>query len=712
MKIKRIELYNFGSYEGETIFDLSSIDADKRIVVIGGKNGAGKTTLFTAIEMCLYGNFAFGYKTAGRLYFKEVFDLINNRARLNENDTAYVKISFLHTEARERCEYEITRNWNWSGGSIKEILTVLQNGIELDAESSNNFQSYLIHLIPPDMLKLYFFDGEKIADYFLSSQKINIRDAIMVLSGNDTFDILHDNVRRVLSLNSSENSSVSDEYLKMQDDRNHLQEQVAALNAQHDVFESELNELELRYEHITHLYAAKGGLTLDQWKDLQDKLKEEDERRERINWQRKSFATDILPFIIMQDMVGQVLPCIKNEEEYLAYRLLNQRLSASDTIANLTEAMVTAGIQDEKSIQFVLDRLSDSLLTGDWEGYRPILCLSDDEKMQVHSVLTRVFEFDPSSIKRYQKRLDKSLSESKRIRKQLQNSDVEHIEEYIRDTTSIESDIKVISVKIEQNKIDLQRAEEILSERDRTLAIARKSFEAQLKKASVAALSGRVMLMLEDLEKSVYSKLVQHVEMDLKYKLPQLIRKKGFFDDIKIDLNFDVHIIRNQNVKISDLEQTVKSGGYIGLKRNIGDVAFEYLCNGIDEISNAVVINLLNQYTEAEITLPVEFDKDRMSSGEKQIFVMALYWSLMQQSDNDLPFIIDTPFARIDTEHRANITEHFFMDLSGQLFVLSTNEELNGDHLEVMKDQVSQVYMLEYGDDKRTYVYQDKFFEV
>lgn len=63
-------------------------------------------------------------------------------------------------------------------------------------------------------------------------------------------------------------------------------------------------------------------------------------------------------------------------------------------------------------------------------------------------------------------------------------------------------------------------------------------------------------------------------------------------------------------------------------------------------------------------------DYSHFSNGEKQILVMSLYWAIMNQSHNELPFIIDTPFARIDTEHRANITERFFKELPGQLFVL------------------------------------------
>ena len=108
----------------------------------------------------------------------------------------------------------------------------------------------------------------------------------------------------------------------------------------------------------------------------------------------------------------------------------------------------------------------------------------------------------------------------------------------------------------------------------------------------------------------------------------------------------------------------------------------------------------------------MEIDKDRMSSGEKQIFVMSLYYAIMQQSSNQLPYVIDTPFARIDTEHRANITDHFFMELPGQLIVLSTNEELSGSHLKSMEDRIAQVYMLEYGADQRTKVLSDSYFEV
>lgn len=45
MKINKIKLYNFNSYEGENEFDFVNQDQSKNIVLIGGKNGAGKTIM-------------------------------------------------------------------------------------------------------------------------------------------------------------------------------------------------------------------------------------------------------------------------------------------------------------------------------------------------------------------------------------------------------------------------------------------------------------------------------------------------------------------------------------------------------------------------------------------------------------------------------------------------------------------------------------------
>ena len=70
-------------------------------------------------------------------------------------------------------------------------------------------------------------------------------------------------------------------------------------------------------------------------------------------------------------------------------------------------------------------------------------------------------------------------------------------------------------------------------------------------------------------------------------------------------------------------------------------------------------------------------DISRLSKGERQIFILSLYWAIIELSGQDIPFIIDTPYARIDANHRKEISEKFFPNISKQVVILSTDEEIN-----------------------------------
>ena len=64
------------------------------------------------------------------------------------------------------------------------------------------------------------------------------------------------------------------------------------------------------------------------------------------------------------------------------------------------------------------------------------------------------------------------------------------------------------------------------------------------------------------------------------------------------------------------------------------------------------------------------------------------------------------------TYGRRNISTHFFSKLNGQVFILSTNEEINSDHVQIMKERIAATYTLENSDNKRTVVVRNAYFEV
>ena len=87
-------------------------------------------------------------------------------------------------------------------------------------------------------------------------------------------------------------------------------------------------------------------------------------------------------------------------------------------------------------------------------------------------------------------------------------------------------------------------------------------------------------------------------------------------------------------------------------------------------------------------------DLSRLSRGERQIFILSLYWSIIELSGQDIPFVIDTPYARIDANHRKEISEKFFPNISKQVVILSTDEEINEEYYQVIKPYVAREYLL------------------
>jgi DNA sulfur modification protein DndD len=88
--------------------------------------------------------------------------------------------------------------------------------------------------------------------------------------------------------------------------------------------------------------------------------------------------------------------------------------------------------------------------------------------------------------------------------------------------------------------------------------------------------------------------------------------------------------------------------------------------------------------------------KSQLSAGEKQIYAIAVLWTLTRISRRPLPFIIDTPLGRLDLDHRDNIINNFFPEASHQLIILSTDTEVDKEYVEKLKPKITKTYNLEY----------------
>ena len=90
--------------------------------------------------------------------------------------------------------------------------------------------------------------------------------------------------------------------------------------------------------------------------------------------------------------------------------------------------------------------------------------------------------------------------------------------------------------------------------------------------------------------------------------------------------------------------------------------------------------------------------KESLSAGEKQLYAISMLTALARVSGKPLPFIIDTPLARLDSEHRSNLIARFFPSVGHQVIVFSTNTEIDQQYFAELRARISKSYMLRYDD--------------
>lgn len=695
MKINNIILHNFGSYEGTTNFDTRPCDG-RNIVLIGGKNGAGKTTLFTAMRLCLYGYKSMGYKNPNSFYNRAVVKLVNNTAKITKPATAFVTMCVELNNGQGMDSFLLTRKWELNE-SLIETFSVLKNGADLSEDEIADFEKYVVSLIPPELFNLYFFDGEKIANFFMDEgSNTRIKEAFLTLCGYDTFDIMRKNFKRIRA-GIPTSAPALDEYIVAKDAL------ASAESLYHDLTDrlkacvDAIADCEATLDAEEKEYHQKGGITEEEWNQKLYTLKEEEKKRETYNALLKKWANDVIPFIMLRKQILALKAQIENENQALKYTYFCEVLN-SPAVQTL-----------------VKDKLAeiDSAAFADFGTEKePILNLSFEQNSLILAQINTILSFEQDKVEKCKKAIKRSLNLTAKIRKEIESSSITSVQEYMKRRAQLFEEKSALLVQRVELEQQLVAQKEALTLAEQQLGKVQTRLEEELKKASINDISARAIVMLDKLQEILYRRQIDKVENCFRKEIRTLMRKTHFIDDIYIDDNFNTHIYRTEKVSIEKIRKALKTNTEEQLLAFWGAKAMKTLYKK----ANSNDYNDMCKYFESvdikSLSLQIEIDKASLSNGEKQIFIMALYYSLVSLCNHELPFVIDTPFARIDTEHRHNISKHFFSELKGQVFILSTNEEINSSHVQILKDKIAATYMLENSDNKRTVVVKNSYFEV
>lgn len=83
------------------------------------------------------------------------------------------------------------------------------------------------------------------------------------------------------------------------------------------------------------------------------------------------------------------------------------------------------------------------------------------------------------------------------------------------------------------------------------------------------------------------------------------------------------------------------------------------------------------------------------------MFAISIVWALALTSGYKAPVIIDTPMARLDSSNRANFVTKYLPAASSQVIVLSTDEEIYGRYLDLIRENIVKYYLLHYREEEQ-----------
>ena len=332
MKINRIVLYNFNSYEGLNEFDFISNDSNKNIILIGGKNGAGKTSLFTAIKIALYGPLAFGYVGVNPMYIAKIKECINSKSFHKNVVESRVQITVSLMVEREVKEYEITREWDYTKQKLEEKYYVKTDDYLLDEQELSYFQNYLQGMIPPDLFEFFLFDGEEVGSIFsTSAYNSYIKNAVYTLCGLDIFEIIRKYTTGYAGKAvGNDEEEIYAQYEELRRNAEAIETSYLALESQIVSDGDELEKIETELIEVETAFKNAGGITEIERQSLLKEYSDAEHTKTEALTKIKMFVEGLMPFYILRDFTGRISEQLDFEEKGEIYYYVQHKLQRQE----------------------------------------------------------------------------------------------------------------------------------------------------------------------------------------------------------------------------------------------------------------------------------------------------------------------------------------------------------------------------------------------
>ena len=653
MLLTSVKLVDVGVYKGSNIFSFK-VEQDKPIVLYGGTNGAGKTTLFESIPLCLYGQNFGDKKITKKQYHEKIHGLFHRYTdtRTSAQDASVI-LEFQYAQRGSINQYQIVRRWQNNGGRIDEFLSMSKksktdkNYILINMNESQ-IQDTINQMIPKNIASLFFFDGEKIQKLAqTSNENIHIKSSFDSLLGLDIPSQLYDDMGLYLLRNSdAEADAVLAELEQKTGEKEKVEEKIGQLKEKYIFLQSEINsrhrELGLKEEKFFKMggrFAQQRQKLVNEKIELEKDLSFIENNLNRIV--EKNLPLDIVPEQLEQVREELKSDIIKTKESFqkdILSAAFNDLMESLKSFLKSYETKAKSDIIDK--LQRTMDTKIESL--SDRRKLTFDFSLSEMDVMlaKIDSVLN-----DANPIKIY---YDAHMAYKEKLKDVNVNLDVAPKQDEVG---PLYSEIKAVTLEIGEMEQELQTLGILEAQEKSLLVLLNSKIKKCLDKRKLdqrnmrgLGMAPKIQDVLDDYSQRLRTRKIQLLESNILKGIQKCFHKDRLITRISIDPEM-------YNVTL-------------------------YRDNG-DEIT-----------------------KEQLSKGELQMYATSIIWGLAKTSGCSLPFIIDTPLARLDAKHRENLIENFYPTAAHQTIIFSTNTEIVQSHYKALEPYISHTYLIEYDANK------------
>ena len=649
MIFNALELRNYGLFRHARL-DLrptQGLDgALRNIVLFGGKNGSGKTTILEAVRLCLYGQRSRGLRVRKKDYERFLRAKIHRACKGMPSPTvASVALEFDHIHVSERRRFKVERKWQDTGRSVNEHLSFTcdgQHDLELDQK---HWEEFLAELVPPGLSQLFFFDGEKIqalADD--ESGDFELVGSMKALLGLDLTDRLEADLAVYLRRQSEQgdDAAAGKRVVNVQERLVAASRNTRRLHQERAQFEARLGGIEKRIRETEGRVATEGGSFARLREELLSRRSAAEGTRVQVEEHIRNLVSGFLPFSLIPERCRALRLSLRAElaqhERRAAARYLEERmLEVSAAVAD----MVAPG--DEKLAQRVKSVLRAGLLPQE-EAARANHPIGAELVGRLLSGIELATEEVPLAVGKLASKLADVSRELALVQRTLNRAPTDDILQPLlaelahlhTERTEMRAEADELDEAIRRGCAEETRLQRKL-ERERLRLSEAEGTESRTR------LAVNVQRAVADFAVALRRLKVDELRRHFRRCFDTLCRKEDLLRDVAVDP-------ATYKVSFSD-----------GVGRTL--------------------------------------DKAELSAGEKQIYAIAMLWALALTSRRPLPFLIDTPLGRLDSDHRANLVRKYFPFVSHQVVILSTDTEIDEVYFRDLLPYLSRAYHLKFNEE-------------